>query len=422
MKPPLRRILPLMGLFLAGLLRCEAQFGTNYAADARTLIGPTGGGLSNRLFLNASLALSPVGTHVWFVADQAGDGVPTSPAPGAVLGPDDLLVFADRIDGTLAGNQAGRYSRGGINVPDRALTNAVIWFYLWNRTNAGDLMPQAGDTFGLYRIGQVSPPPVGNADWRIIESVLSDQHTVGGGGDTPPTITAQPQDLTVTAGATAAFTVAASGTPTPSYQWRRQDTNLPGATLPTLTLTNVQLADAGDYSVLVSNTAGSVTSQVARLAVTGPVLPPTIVQQPASLTVNAGEPANFTVMAEGTPPFTYQWSKGGTNLSGATNATYAIAAVTADDAGSYSALVSNPAGSTNSLPAVLTVNTSPPIQLFVTRTNSVLQFTWTGGVPPFQLLSRSNVAEGDWITLLQTSNRMAEWTVTNPPAFFVIED
>lgn len=423
MKSPFLRALPLAGLLFACWLRCDAQFGTNYLADARTLSGPTGGGLSNRLFLNASLALSPVGAHVWFVADQNGDGVPTAPAAGTVLGPDDLLLFADRIDGTLAGNQNGRYSRGGIIVPDRALTNAVIWFYLWNRTNAGDFTPQAGDSYGLYRIGQVSPPPVGNADWRIIESVLADQYTVGGGGgDTAPAITGQPQDQNVTAGGTAMFTVTATGNPPPAYQWRRNGTNLAGATLPMLSLTNVQLADAGDYSVLVSNRVNAVTSRDARLAVTVPVLPPTILAQPISLTVTVGEPASFKVTADGAAPLTFQWTKDQTNLAGATSDTYAIAAVTTNDAGSYTVLVSNAGGDTNSQPAVLTVNMPPPIQLSVTHSNNLLQFTWTGGVPPFQLLSRSNVAEGAWIPLLQTSNRVAEYTVTNVPAFFVIED
>jgi len=57
----------------------------------------------------------------------------------------------------------------------------------------------------------------------------------------------------VTAGLTASFTVAATGTPAPTYQWRKNGTNLSGATSATLTLTNVSAADAGSYDVIATN-------------------------------------------------------------------------------------------------------------------------------------------------------------------------
>ena len=57
-----------------------------------------------------------------------------------------------------------------------------------------------------------------------------------------------------------------------------------------------------------------------------PVVGPSITAQPVSLTVNAGAAATFTVLAAGTEPLTYQWQKAGTAISGATAATYPIAA------------------------------------------------------------------------------------------------
>jgi hypothetical protein len=89
----------------------------------------------------------------------------------------------------------------------------------------------------------------------------------------PPTITSPPQSLTVSNGETASFSVTASGTAPLSYQWQWYGTNLPAATLATLVLTNVQLANSGDYAVVVSNAAGTNTSAAAHLTVLGPVTP-----------------------------------------------------------------------------------------------------------------------------------------------------
>lgn len=86
---------------------------------------------------------------------------------------------------------------------------------------------------------------------------------------------------------------------------------------------------------------------------------PRIVSQPQSLTVTEGEAASFTVVAEGEPPLSYQWRKDGGNISGATSATYSIAAAQESDEGSYDVVVSNGFGSVTSDPATLTVEPAP---------------------------------------------------------------
>jgi hypothetical protein len=94
----------------------------------------------------------------------------------------------------------------------------------------------------------------------------------------PPTITRQPASRSVDAGTTARFKVKAAGTPPLYYQWQFNGVGLTnggsasGATNASLTLTNVQPAQAGNYTVMVSNAVGSVTSSNALLTVT-PVLP-----------------------------------------------------------------------------------------------------------------------------------------------------
>ena len=176
-----------------------------------------------------------------------------------------------------------------------------------------------------------------------------------------PTITTQPASLTVTAGATATFTVAASGNPSPTYQWKKGGVNIAGATSTTYSIASTVAGDAGSYTVVATNSQGSATSAAATLTVNPAPVAPTITTQPSNLTVTAGAAASFTVAASGTPTPTYQWKKGGVNIIGATSATYSIASTVAGDAGSYTAVATNSAGSVTSAAATLTVNTAPVI-------------------------------------------------------------
>lgn len=102
-------------------------------------------------------------------------------------------------------------------------------------------------------------------------------------GNQAPTITTQPQNLSVPVGGTASFTVAATGSPAPTYQWRKGTTNITGANATTYTITNVQTSHAGQYNVVVSNSAGTVTSSNATLTVTQPnTLPVATVNSPTN--------------------------------------------------------------------------------------------------------------------------------------------
>lgn len=85
-----------------------------------------------------------------------------------------------------------------------------------------------------------------------------------------PTIETQPQNQTVTEGQTATFTIAAAGTGPLTYQWKKDGNNIEGATTATLTISDAQAADAGSYSVVVTNQEGSVISNTATLTVNKP--------------------------------------------------------------------------------------------------------------------------------------------------------
>jgi hypothetical protein len=176
-----------------------------------------------------------------------------------------------------------------------------------------------------------------------------------------PTITTQPGNQTVTAGQTATFTVLAAGTAPLSYQWQKNGVNIAGATATSYTTPVTTTADSGTiFDVVVSNTAGTVTSAAATLTVTTAAVAPTITTQPGNQTVTAGQTATFTVVAAGTAPLSYQWQKSGVNIAGATGASYTTPATTTADSGtSFDVVVSNTAGTVTSAAAMLTVNPAP---------------------------------------------------------------
>ena len=166
----------------------------------------------------------------------------------------------------------------------------------------------------------------------------------------------QPQSVTVTTGDSATFTVLASGTPAPTYQWRLDGTDLTGATGPSLSVSNVTLANAGAYSVVVQNAVDAVNSADAVLAV---IIPPSIQTQPQSQTVDLGAGVTFNVVATGDAPLSYQWQKNGGNITGATAESFTIGSVVAGDSGSYGVVIENPGGAVTSDSAGLTVNLPP---------------------------------------------------------------
>ncbi len=174
----------------------------------------------------------------------------------------------------------------------------------------------------------------------------------------PPLITAQPVSITRCEGLAASFTVTASGAGL-TYQWRKNNIAIPGATSRTLNLGAASLDEAGSYDVLVSGVCGApVTSAAATLTVN----PDTVItSQPMSQTVCLGAGVSFSVTPSGTGPFTYQWRKGTTDIPGATSNSFALASVTAADAGSYRVVVTGACSSVTSAAATLTISTAPVI-------------------------------------------------------------
>jgi hypothetical protein len=175
----------------------------------------------------------------------------------------------------------------------------------------------------------------------------------------PPIILTQPQSQTLSVGATATFNVAAAGTPL-NYYWKRDGSFIPGATTSSYTTNNVQLSDSGaQFSCVVSNVNGPVTSSNAVLTVV-PGFPPTITAQPLNQTVPAGSSATFSVTATSTVAIAYFWKRNGSFVPGGTSSSFTTNNMQLSDSGSqFSCLVSNAFGTTPSSNATLTVIVGP---------------------------------------------------------------
>ncbi len=179
---------------------------------------------------------------------------------------------------------------------------------------------------------------------------------------TAPSILTPPQSQTVLPGQTAVFTVTAAGSAPLGYQWYfNTNTLLANATSDTLTISNAQPANAGAYSVVVSNFVNSITSSYAILTVNTNPVAPSFTSQPASQIVLTGGTAVFSAVAFGTAPITYQWNKNGAPIPGATSTTLTLTNAQTTNAGSYTLTASNNVGGATSSAAILSVSPVIPV-------------------------------------------------------------
>lgn len=236
------------------------------------------------------------------------------------------------IDSTLAVN----IGQDGTGNYGSAITNALI------------------DDVGFWRRALTPQEALAIYNASFFNQTVA-QATVGG-PVAAPQITQQPTNVIVTLGGSAAFAVTATGGAPLAYQWRQAGTNLPGATSTSLTIAAASAASAGNYTVVVSNPGGSVTSVVATLTV---VSSPVITTQPLSRTNNQNLDVTFTVVGSG-GGLAYQWLYEGAPLAGATNSALNLASIVPAQAGGYSVIVSNAGGTTTSSIATLTVLPVPP--------------------------------------------------------------
>jgi len=242
-----------------------------------------------------------------------------------------------------------------------------------------------------------------------------------------PFISNQPVSLVVNQGQTATFTAGAVGTAPFTNLWYFGSTLLSSNVVSAATDSNslvipgAATANAGSYSLVVSDVAGAITSSVVSLGV---IVPPAITNGPVNITTNWHVNVAFSVGVSGSAPV-YQWSTNGVALtngskfSGATAATLTIANIQLSDAGRYSIVVTNAAGTaSNSATLTVIIPPSPSFTGFgLVGTNSSFTFTSTDiydTTNSFILQSATNVT-GPWTNIATTvSSNAGEFQVVVP--------
>lgn len=176
----------------------------------------------------------------------------------------------------------------------------------------------------------------------------------------PPTILVPPLSATVSSGEALTLRTRVGGQFGVTVQWQRNGVDIPGAQGLTYSMLNVSAADAGSYRVRVTSSVGTTFSPPATVAVQ--ITTPVISVAPQNTAASVGQAVTFNVTASG-GNLSYQWRKNGANISGATLPTLTLSSVTQADAGTYSVLVTNTAGTVLSNGASLTVTNLNPGRL-----------------------------------------------------------
>ena len=262
---------------------------------------------------------------------------------------------------TTAGNYDiyARWTPGGNRTPDAPYTVVSASATVTNRLNQQNA---AGTNFVLvasakyFQVGTNGHVILGNdcSNTAMIADSIKFVYSVSQ-QDTPASIVSGPTNLTVGPGTNAQFTVSATGTAPLFYQWKKNGNNLvdggkiAGAQTSALTITGALSADAGTYSVVVTNVGGPVTANATL------TLDPGVTAPPVSITNNAGTTATFSVTATGTGTLTYLWKKNGSNLPAETGSTLTLNNVLNADEGNYSVLVTGDNGAEETPAASLTV-------------------------------------------------------------------
>lgn len=289
----------------------------------------------------------------------------TVPAGGALLiaGIDPVAFRAKYsiapevpVVGPFGGNLQDSGERLELQRPDAPGTDGVPYITVDEvRYNDRAPWPPAADGSGasLQRVNLLA---YGNdpANWEAAIPTPGAEFVVG----LAPVITSQPQNVAILSFESAPFSVTATGAAPLFYQWLFNGSPISGATNSTLSLVNVLPTQAGSYSAVVFNQAGSVVSTVARLTVNRV---PTILAPPTNSFARLGSNTIFTVTAVGNELLRYQWRFNDANIPGATNASLVITNTQTTNAGRYDVAISDTVGTVVTPPVTLTLLINPAI-------------------------------------------------------------
>ncbi|MBI3130146.1 MAG: hypothetical protein HYZ13_02195 [Acidobacteria bacterium] len=326
----------------AGRVYLTANGGSSW-----TLAGTPG---NNGSYMS-SVAFDPTDHNVVYTASVAPDGTKNHLWKSTNFGTSWTAIDGNGLPSGVPVNVVT------VDPGDRTVVYAATQLGLYRSADSGASWVRWGSGLPLVNVTDVWVAP-DSSKVRVATYGRGFWELQGTTSPTAPSITGQPANATVTVGQSASFTVTASGTAPLSYQWFKNSASISGATSATYTTPATTTSDNGStFYATVTNSAGGATSATATLTVNAAATAPSITGQPANATVNAGQAATFSVTASGTAPLSYQWRKNGVAISGATSSSYTTpATTTADNGATFSAVVTNSAGSATSNNATLTVN------------------------------------------------------------------
>lgn len=292
------------------------------------------------------VAISASGSYGMALKSDGGvetwGSVPWSGALPAALSSGVTAIYAAqdhalalKSDGTVVA--LGSANAGGTQVP--ADVGAVSAVYAGDGYPLGYSVALKPDG-SVIAWGQLSQAVVPGSATNVYAVVAGRNSVMGirdASGDTVPQVSTQPVDITAHTGQTVTLSVTAEGSGL-AYQWRYNGQPFAGATRATFELT-ASAAVSGNWDVVVSNTAGSVTSSAAKLSIVD--LASRAAGMPAAQYLHSGDSFSFAVSPLGSTALTYQWSKDGQPLSGETGASLSRSSVAYDDAGTYTVTVSD---------------------------------------------------------------------------------
>jgi hypothetical protein len=305
-------------------------------------------------FTKTSAADSDAGVYTVTVSDSSGT-VTSSATTVSVGDPVAIITHPVPSQTVLTGGMASmtvvasgpgvltyQWYKDGIAVPNA--TNATLTITSVKARDAG-----------LYAVYVGSEYQQGDDRAFSFSSILSVR--------SPPEIVTQPTNVTAIIGSSAELSVLAAGDQPMTYRWKKAGMPLidgpiySGGAQSSLLVKTVSSAEAGEYTVTVSNQYGSVTSSPATLvAITDPNVP-NIIKQPSDVTVQIGDVLNISVVANSPDgsALSYQWLKDGTALPGYSSATLLVSDVQLVHSGGYVVVVTNGHGSVTSATANVVV-------------------------------------------------------------------
>jgi hypothetical protein len=253
-----------------------------------------------------------------------------------------------------------------LNIYEAVYSSNGTLTFQWYKSPAPDLPPAAisGATSQTYVVNSVTASDAGIYSVRVTDSTGPTTATVAEisvDGPEAPSVIDPPQPNTAVDGQSTSFSVTTSGSLPQTFQWYVGTQPIAGAIYETYSIPAAHISDAGTYSVLVTNSTGSVKSQSATLTVIAATPPAFTLQPSANLDEPYGNNFDLYATVSGSTPMFYQWALNGAPIAGANQNSYYIQSSTAANAGTYRLTAINAAGSATSANAVVTVALPIPV-------------------------------------------------------------